>query len=79
MKKLVDEIMFKLLATSIHPDREWLEGRMSEGLNDIVGEYGLYIEHTVVDEITSDIDLNRMSFSEWLVDMDLGYNTKTRI
>ena len=33
MDKLINEIMFKLLATSNHPDREWLEKHLTEELN----------------------------------------------
>ena len=69
MNELIDEIMFKLLATSDHPDKEWLENRLTEGLNDLVDVYGLYRENILLDELTSDTEMGRMSFSEWLESM----------
>tara|TARA_R110000765_G_scaffold217178_3_gene321811 strand:+ start:177 stop:389 length:213 start_codon:yes stop_codon:yes gene_type:complete len=66
MDKLINEIMFKLLATSNHPDREWLEKHLTEELNGIVDVYGSYREHVVLDEIMSHTESDRMSFSEWM-------------
>jgi hypothetical protein len=30
IKKLADEISFRLMATNTHPDHEWLVGRLTE-------------------------------------------------
>jgi len=35
IKKLADEISFRLMATNKHPDHEWLVGRLTEVKNQL--------------------------------------------